>query len=132
MNFRILTTVFILLQSFQAFATIPITGNLEPSLDEQHLTYTRSITSFPDISLKSDSSYQVSVDTLSSTSGAERLRVYICNETLDSCEHLGKSDIKISGSILSKRKIYCTTPLDKLNSGAYSFSFRLSILETSP
>lgn len=132
MNFRTLTTVFILLQSFQAFATTPITGNLEPSLDEQYITYTRSITSFPDISLKSNSSYQVSVDTPISTSGAERLRVYLCNETLDSCEHLGKSYIKISGSVLSKMNIYCTTPLNKLNSGAYSFSFRLSILEISP
>ncbi|WP_182038499.1 hypothetical protein [Vibrio alginolyticus] len=130
MSFRVFTTVLLLLHVFQALATTPITGRFETSLDEQYLTYTRLITSFPGIALNRDSSYQISIEPLNS--GVGRLNIYLCNDVLDSCEHIDTSEVKISGSILSKKKIYCTVPLDKLNSGTHNFSFQLSISEISP
>lgn len=130
MNFRIFTTVFLLSYTFHALAAVPISGRFETSFDEQYLTYNRSIKNFPDIDLKRDSSYQISISTLNSS--VDRLKVYLCNETLDSCENLVNSGVKMLGSILSKKTIYCTVPLDKLNIGTHSFSFQISIVEVAP
>lgn len=130
MSFRVFTTLLLLLHAFHALATIPVTGKLETSLNGQYLTYSRSISSFPDIALKRDSSYRLSIEPLNSS--VNTLKVYLCNETLDSCEYLDTSEVKISGSLLSKKIIYCTVPLDKLNSGSHSFSFQLSIVEIAP
>ncbi|HBC3522767.1 TPA: hypothetical protein KDZ30_001241 [Vibrio alginolyticus] len=127
MSFRVLITVTLLLHVFQAIAGIPVTGRFQASLDEQYLTYRRSITSFPDISLNRDSTYQVSIEPL--YSGVDKLKVYLCNETLDSCEYFDSSEVKLKGSMLSKKNIYCTVPLDNLNSGKHSFPFQLSIVE---
>lgn len=132
MSFRILTTVLLLLNPFNVLAAIPITGKLAESLDEQYLTYSRSISSFPDIILERNSSYQISIEQLNSSGQSSRLKIYLCNVSLDSCESLDKSELEIKGSILSKRYIYCTVPLNKISSGMHNFAFQLSVVEITP